>query len=301
VLFINVAVILFTFITGSDFFIVSEEGERQAGFLLNANEAGFSACLLLAVEIYLLRLKNSKLSWFLIPAVLIVIVLGFSKAAIVMVVCIFILNLLLKQDLRTKRGSTLLIYVSLLLLLSFYVFEKPITELFRIQSDRGEELLQLFEGEVNLNTTSARSTLVTYGFAKIMEKPIFGHGIDTFMIFEDLGSGVHSQYLLIWGDAGIFALLAFLIYLIMLWRNSYAIVSSERIVLLSFIVCIIIYSATNHNMYGNKTFMLVLAFITVIIIKFKNVRVIVCNSLCKSLNLRLCNRCLSSLARHLRQ
>ena len=273
ILAINCGVILFNYFSGSDFFILANDNDANiSGFLLNPNDAGFAANLLLSIEIFFLKTKQSKLVWLTIPAVLVVILIGFSRTAMATAIGIFILNLTDMSGQQRRQKKRLLFFLIAMGVAGLYLFNNLIIELIEARSYKWQNVIRLIGGEINVQTTGYRSNLIRIGFNKVMEKPILGHGLHTFVKFEGLGSGVHNQFLLMWGDAGVFSVFFFLIYHLALWVKARKVESSFKILIRSIISAILLYSLTNHNMYGNKTYMLVLALVTMLITSHYYVR-----------------------------
>lgn len=270
VLMINILVILFNYLTGSDFF-VTKDNSRISGFLINPNEAGFAANLLLALEILLLRLKGAKLSWLIIFSCVFVIFIGFSRTAMLTALIIFTYSFVGSLN-RIKDAVRFALVVITLGFTGFYFFKDIINENINKRKEKYNQILMLMEGEVNEQTTGSRSVLAELGFSYIKEKPILGHGLHTMIRMEESNGGVHNQYLLLWGDAGIIALVLFLLYHSVFWIKVKKLHLDIRVFVRCVLIAIVLYSLTNHNMYGNKSYMLILSFLTMVTISSFNVR-----------------------------
>jgi len=170
-----------------------------------------------------------------------------------------------------SRLGTLFGAVGFGAVLYFFVLNELIEESILLQSTRIEEFSSFAEGEVTARTTGGRTSLAEAGLERIYENPIFGHGLHTFMKFDDLGSGVHNQYLLIWGEAGIVALLAYVWYLISLWRGIKRRAGPSNFLVKGLVICLAFYSFTSHNIYGDKTVMLIFSLLAVIILYYRYV------------------------------
>lgn len=266
ILLLNIAVVLFTFFTKSELFIVNEVGSDVSGLLLNPNFAGFSANLLFAIELYFLRTKSSRFSYFIIPLVLFAILIGFSRFALLTCIGILLLNLFSRSEERIIRGpSKIFIYSILLIVVSTIWFSDLIKQALEPHSLKLVQMQKLLEGEVSSSTTGERSSLFSFGWRLIMESPIYGHGIHTFTRFQEFGSGVHNQYLLIWGESGIFPLIAYIYLHLYLWYKARYLLSDKKVLLRSFILAILFFSLTNHTMYANKNYIIILSLIISVI------------------------------------
>jgi len=273
---LNTIIIVFSYFTGNELIDIGGGDGRFAGLLLNANRAGFSGAMLLVSELYLLGSRSSKLSKFLIPLVLLGIFFTFSRTAFIMTILVaglFLFEGVLGNKYATiSRLGTLFGAAGFGAVLYFFVLNEFIEESILLQSTRIEEFSSFAKGEVTARTTGGRSSLAEAGLERIYEKPIFGHGLHTFMKFDDLGSGVHNQYLLIWGEAGIVALLAYVWYLISLWRGTKRRAGLSNFLVKGLVICLAFYSSTSHNMFGEKTVMLTLSLLTVLILDYNYVR-----------------------------
>ena len=275
ILLINVLVIIYSYFDGGSLINIGGGAGRFAGLLLNANQAGFAGAMLLVMELYLLGTGASRISKFIIPMVLFAIFLTFSRTAFIitpLVAALFLWDSFFGKNRSITTGIAIISILAALVLGYFLFFEDYFNQFILTQSTRVDEFNALVEGEFNDQTTGHRTLLARVGLELIYQKPIFGHGLYTFIRFNELGSGVHNQYLLIWGEAGIFALLAYLWYLVTLWIRVDAKIGLNAFLVRGLVVCIAVYSLTNHNMYGNKTVMIILALISVIILYSRYVR-----------------------------
>lgn len=275
ILLLNTIVIILSYFSGGQLIDIGGGDGRFAGFLLNPNRAGFSGVVLLVCELYLLGNNSSKLSYYIIPMVLLGVYLTFSRTAFIMtflVVGLFLVETAFARGVTLSRFSKLLSLGVICVIVYSLFMSDLIEESISQQSSRIEELNSFMEGKINPETTGGRSFLAEAGLERIFENPIFGNGLHTFAQFEHIGSGVHNQYLLIWGEAGIFALLAYLYYLVSLWRSIDRNAGLLNFLVKGLVICIIVFSSTSHNMFGEKTIMLILSFISGIIIYYSHVR-----------------------------
>jgi len=275
VFLINTIIIIYSYTTGSELINLTGAEGRYAGFLLNANQAGFSGVMLLVSELYLLAIGESVLSKYLVPIILLGILLTFSRTVFLMtflVLVLFLVVILNSRNVSQFAKLSVLGALCISVILYFSFIDEFIQKSIDEQSTRIEEFNSFIMGEITPQTTGNRSFLAEQGLVKIQQKPIFGHGLHTFMRFEEFGSGIHNQYLLIWGEAGLVALLAYLWYILKLWNSTDKAARQRNFLVKGYVIGLAFYSATNHNMFGTKFIMLVISLITVIYLDYNYVR-----------------------------
>ena len=260
---LNVLVILFAYFTGSNYFDVSKSS--TAGFLLNPNHAGFSLNILLSIEIYLYSRFSNRYAIFIIVAILLSILIGFSRSALGAAFVIIMLTAFYNFRKIQKANALQKVFGVTFLAAFVWVFSADLIS--GIIEEKAEKVIQverLIQGEIDESTTGVRNILFKEGFNRIMEHPIFGSGLHSFSVFDEIGSGVHNQYLLIWGEAGIIGILTFLIYYIFLGHHTLNLPRDEKVLIMSIVTAIMVYSFTNHTMYANKNYLMITAFIVIL-------------------------------------
>lgn len=268
---VNILVVLFNYLTNSTLFVIEKEGSDISGFLLNPNFAGFSANLLLAIELYFLRETSSRLSYVIIPLVLASILIGFSRSAMLTSFIILIANSFIRNDRATTRLGQfrVAVFLAIFALVISIWFEGFIGKVFEIQSQKYVQIQNLLNGEITKETTGLRLFLAEIGWEKIKASPLIGHGLHTFNNFEGYGSGVHNQYLLIWGESGIIPFILYVAFHIYLMFRANGLPRNLKIMLWSFITAILIFSFTNHSMFANKNYIVIVCLIIVLIFIYK--------------------------------
>ena len=268
---INTVTVVISYFFTSDLFVVT--GERASGINLNANVAGYIAVLALAFELFFMN-KGKRLLHILITLLIMVgIFVTFSKASYAMTfgVLAFYLTYSLKAS-SGRYGLIRMIGILAILLVSGVYLSQYSTLLTKSQQERIQEFRGLLGGEINEETTTHRSKLALIGWQKIQEKPVFGSGFKSMSKMHSNTAGVHNQYLLLWGEAGIFAVLAFIYFLFRYFTWGNRLSPDYRFLFRSILFTIAFYSLANHNMYSSKSLMLILAFMAVLINHFRHVR-----------------------------
>jgi O-antigen ligase len=270
---LNAITIILTYFLDIEFLAL--EGGRFSGINLNANQAGYFAVIGLILQLHWYLRNASRMSLFNSAIIAFAIFLTFSKTAYLMGLIIlgyFLFLLLTSRSFGVKllaQGVIGLIVGGALL---FVVFSDSIFQLIESQQERLFEFGSFLSGEVNEETTTYRTTLASYAVDKIAEAPLFGQGFRTFSLM-DISKGVHNQYLLLWGEAGLMALFGYLWLLSFYFRNAGKLNNNLKFLIRTLVIVIAMYSLTNHNMYGNKGLMLMFALITtILIINSQNVR-----------------------------
>lgn len=197
-------------------------GTRSGGLFGSPNLAGMHANFTLAfVLFFVVRSKRFFLFFLLaVPVVLYTCFLTFSKATLIvaglMVILFFVYNsaIILKMPKgRRWRFGTSLLVIALGVVVFFPKIQELFTNLGVQQLQRLQQIGGILQGEINSETTTERSDLWQEAFSLIAAQPIQGYGLSCFGNLPEGILGCHSTYLVLWGDAGIFAILIFLVYI----------------------------------------------------------------------------------------
>jgi len=113
-------------------------------------------------------------------------------------------------------GGTCVLFI---LTAEFFFFEEAPGVFSRLLS------IRTFGGDLD-GTVSARLTLWSLGWSKVMESPLFGHGLWQIHHLEDgprcrmdILCGAHNSFLILWGEAGIVPFLLFVLFIgSLLWK-----------------------------------------------------------------------------------
>ncbi|MEX0290793.1 MAG: O-antigen ligase family protein, partial [Flavobacteriaceae bacterium] len=112
-----------------------------------------------------------------------------------------------------------------------------------LQSIFGDEQVSVQD----LNQGSRTATWSTF-YPYISDKPFLGNGFGSFQGGGLNRKGPHNTFLLVWGEAGIFALLIFLgLYLYLLRKSLGVFYQKPHLTMMS--VSLILFLLTNHNYF----------------------------------------------------
>jgi len=208
---------------------VTIDPDRQTGLFANPNEAGAFGSYLLVILLsgFVFFKRKGWICLVLVPMALSVVFLSYSKAA--MVVAVLVLLTFVLYSLRFSqefRGWNFLkpivfgVASMIVLSIAFRQFFTYIGDLSYNQRTRLMNTFQLASGDINKNTTSERLEIFNHVFRKIKKRPVFGYGLGVFHRIKDLPGGntmgAHNTHLVILGEAGVFPLIIFYLFFIML-------------------------------------------------------------------------------------
>jgi O-antigen ligase len=239
--------------------------DRLSGVYGNPNEAAVVATLTLALSLGALWRNgwSKRLGILGILAGLAALIGSFSKTAIL---C-FVLQLLLAAGLhftfysriekQTRRinnfifGFLLYGIVQLGIAISYMAAELPPS-----QQERILQIERILMGKGDKNDTSNRAGLVEAGLKKIAERPFFGNGFGTMVNLSNAPNevgeraGIHNIYFRIWGESGIFPILLYgLFWLLMFWRALFIPEVWLKITAMTGTTALVLYGAASHNFF----------------------------------------------------
>lgn len=172
---------------------------RYSGFYLNPNFAG-SICLVGFALSYVMKQR-----WLKLSGQLLFTLGGLLTLSRTFVIIWVILNLIAIYNNRKNLIAPALGAVVLIIVLAFSTG-------LSLNAERFSALQSIFgSGPVQTETLQEDSRTHTWAMYTdlIMQKPMLGHGYDTFSS-KKFGPGIHNSYLLTVGEAGIFPFLVFL-------------------------------------------------------------------------------------------
>jgi len=221
------------------------DNERNAGLFGNPNEAGIIAALGFACALVYVSRKLILIAlsiFFIVMAVL-----TFSKAVLLMLIIVYFTNLLLKGKLST--GALRLIVGVVVIYTLIILFRAEIPEQFEgNQARRIEQFISIMMLEPSKESVeSSRGYLWKIGYGYIYKHPLFGNGLGMLHSMDGANAsvndghsqGVHNSYLLKFGDSGIFAILSFVLFLIVALYQSFKLAKQHiyaRVALSYFII-----------------------------------------------------------------
>ena len=230
-----VAILLTPWLVGLFFFLPqiqvavnSIENDRFLGFFTDANLASITACYAVVLALCLSYegryRKFANLVWLLGS---VAVILTFSRMGITILALIFLLFLAIgvsrRRLIRANVGwlSAMIVLVTSIIAFSIVNIEH-LVEYLPIQAEQIRRLS--WKGAYN-DFYDYRGALWSLGLSQIAESPLFGHGVTHFHHLRgavgcgDTPCGVHSVYLMLWGEAGIIPLVLLLLFISsLLWR-----------------------------------------------------------------------------------
>ena len=212
---------------------------RAEGSFTGPNHAAFVACLTVALASALIAWRGaSVLPIVAICVAVLAIVVTASRSGMVMLALLVIMHICY----GAKRHGAAVVPVILIALAVFAAIGWLVVADPDLPFDVDLGRLAMLEG--------GRLPLWQHALSMIRESPIVGHGIDTFTKMRGspgdcLGTdcGVHMQYLVFLGEAGILPLISFLMFFVVIFTKcSWPPDSLPKTVVLGWMLCLAIYS-----------------------------------------------------------
>lgn len=234
---------------------------RFSGFFANANEAGIVSLISFLFMLWLSH-ENRHPKYLLCALVSATAVfLTFSKSCIVGLVIVTILY----TTLHRKLYATILVAVLFATIIVLFTSSSAWMDGLTIsQARRVNQVILILSGEISDETTTGRTELWAYGLSLAAEQWfVLGRGLDSFhhlkgfMLENGVWQGVHNTYLMILGEAGLPAFIAFLVSNIAL---LYALWRERLFYLLIYIVILQIDFLSAHNVITLRPHNLLIGF-----------------------------------------
>ena len=267
-LFINVILLVASYLFG--FSLVDTSSTRSLGISGNPNQAAFISCIFLAIELNIFSMKKSKISYITIGLSLLAVLLTSSKTGFLIVLVLIIMMFSrIKVKIIFGRIFQFIIGSFLFILVLNVFFSNKLKSIFT-DSERIRRIEQTYDilskAELNNDNTTGRAELANIGFRRIKDFPILGSGLMFFGNLENADAGVHNQFLRVWGDSGLLALLSYLGFYFFTWKISRALTAEMRNLVGNMFIVWFLYSLTNHNMFSNKIWIVTVVMVAVVAI-----------------------------------
>jgi O-antigen ligase len=238
--------------------------DRATGFFKNPNEAGALSNIMLVLLLTTIELSRRKLIYIiLLPITLVATVITLSKAAILTDIFVLIFYMVFSlfrfhKASFIKRFTLIAVMFSLGFSIVYgvnYVWNN-FDKLTYSQQRRITSGVMLLSGEINSETTSTRTEVYMLGIERIMQRPLLGYGLGSFHRVKGFGLGIHSTYLMIFGEGGIIAFLTFICFLGFLLKGGYNIhdPTFRFLIVGLFIVISFNILGTNHHTISDRVF-----------------------------------------------
>ncbi len=200
-------------------FLPLSSEDRQSGFFLNPNEAGFIASGALAF-VLLKPAMRASIRLILVVFCLGGIALTLSKSAILCAVTIILLAAIFSRNKLPVAISAILAMFLIIMaydpaILPRLVLEQELIELSLSQQQRVLSLTYFQDAQMFDALTTGRTLLWDAGLERVYEAFPYGYGLGAFhhlvnvRLFEDMWLGVHNTPLMILGEAGLVPFLFF--------------------------------------------------------------------------------------------
>ncbi|MCO5965390.1 O-antigen ligase family protein [Sinorhizobium meliloti] len=183
--------------------------DRNAGLFGNANEAGITSAITLAL---VLSFPERRVFVNIAHALITLAAVGlsFSKSSMLVTVIILLVHALRMRSL----AHILLPAAALTVIGAFLVHPVAFSSLSISQQARLDQLPALLSGEITDETTTGRTSLWSLALDRIESNFPWGSGLGQFhhmvggTLHEDVWMGAHNSYLMVWGEAGLLAFVA---------------------------------------------------------------------------------------------
>lgn len=179
--------------------------DRNSGFFGNPNEAGIVAAIEFAI-LLALPYRSKIFQAVAVALVLGAVVLTFSKSSLIALIIVAALHAI-----RMRRFATIIsscVAVAFLLVFADDIASQQTVELTPSQRVRLQQVVKIFSGQIDADTTTGRSELWAYGLSRAIENFPFGDGLGSFHFLQgqklenDVWQGVHNTFLMFLGESG---------------------------------------------------------------------------------------------------
>ena len=258
--YFNIVPLDFTKASDSLMTIAHSYNIRLTGFYLNPNLAGYVAnvSLVFAMTLLIFDKRFNLVAIVLFFLSIYISIRSFSKTAIlvslILSIVFFTFLFLKKQFWFSTVFKQRRFVVFTTLAIGFILVYKSATwyqSLDEGQKQRIDQVLSIVsEVEINEKTTTHRSEIWEIGVKKIERSPVIGYGFGSFDHFEDVGQGIHNMYLKIFGEAGFFiGLYYLLIHVLLIIPLYYEKNSHIQFLILGLMISTFIFNFSNHNAF----------------------------------------------------
>jgi len=238
---------------------------RYSGIFANPNELGFYSNISAVFLLYFtFRKKISKqLKYILIILTILSfynVFLSLSKTALfssIIILIIYLINFTTNKNFYNRIGVFFIF--TLISYLSFQFFQDDLSSLNESQRNRFFFINSIEDNNLG-QLTSHRDVLWEHGIQLIASNP-FGYGLGFMQNMPGLG-GIHNEFLMIMGEAGV---LSGILVLILIIKVFIKILNKkdkdEKFLLLATFINIVIYATSTHAIIQKKGILILLVFI----------------------------------------
>ena len=256
--------------------IYHADENRSNGFFGNPNETGLQCNLMLLLAYFMFLNDRIKLPVFLVALGLGAYgaFLTFSKMAILIVIIgvVFFIFYTFSSLGRAKRVVTLRFIgfiVLIFYIVGFIVVPKFIEFGQSLSWDQRKRINDVYNLVVNRkidkSTTSNRTIVIEEAILLVAKRPFTGYGLHSFSTSNlfSAGFGIHNTFIKIVGEAGIFSLFIFLLYLgVLACMSIIHLPWNYRFFVLGLLLILTLFSFASHTVLSRKFFIPFLGIIT---------------------------------------
>jgi hypothetical protein len=236
--------------------------ERAGGVYGDANNAAL-VCIIAYVFFNKFYIANTtKKKYLKVLGILILlysVVLTFSTTGLtVFLIVVFINNLQF-----FSRERIILLFLAIIVFFITIVNLKTLTaglDLSEIQQEKMDNLVNVLTLNTDKVDNSGRGDLLGALFENIVKHPFIGNGID----FSANLRG-HNTYFGVWGDAGIFTFVYFIIMLIIYLKTSFLADISVRYFSFSVMIALCIFMISLQSIINQPYLMVVIVYLSYVI------------------------------------
>lgn len=239
---------------------------RFSGIFANPNEMAAQALFSIIFCWHFLDKSRGKIIYKILLYIALLIsfvslVLAFSRSIFLALIIVALLKWLIFMKLNIKSiASAFLVVLGLLFFAPKYYNSLDVSA-----QKRMDATLSLTEGDFDDTATGGRIGLAEEGFELIAQNPFIGNGIGIMQHMDGVG-GVHNAYLALWGNAGAFVLLYFVLFLVLVQQKLFLHAKIFRDPTLLFLMLVIIINGlTKTGVYEFKINNIILALCLAVI------------------------------------
>jgi O-antigen ligase len=237
--------------------------ERMAGLYINPNMAGFQANVTFILGLStLFRVKSPKLLGVLgVISGFGGMIASFSKTAILTAIIVLVATILIyffsysKIEKPTRRITNIFLFLLFYGIFQAIVYIQSASDsLTPDQRSRVNQIERIVTGNADKESTSNRANLVNIGMTKILQRPVFGTGFGSFLYLIESAAtsgeyvGIHNIFLRIWGEGGIFSLVFFAVFwLVLLFYALIIPMPWLRLLTVGGVIVLLFFGSTSHN------------------------------------------------------
>lgn len=205
---------------------------RFTGTSTDPNIAGGLACY--TAGLALIFLTRNRYRIFAVSALILgsaAVIVSLSRTALLILTGLVLFSCLLSITINLSSKRSLVVpLLTITFVGSACIFAISVIEhIIRVEGSVAVSRLEWIRsfGTTAQGTINTRMTLLSLSWSKIIESPLFGHGLWQFHHLENaplcrLGErcGSHNSYLMFWGEAGIIPFLLFVFFTgALLWKS----------------------------------------------------------------------------------